>query len=163
MCQGVSQLLFPDQPSLCVVSNGAELIVVSKRLFLDRAGDACMRHVRATVSWAFFVVCLVCLFVWGFFVCFWFFAFPSYISGFHHRKLGLLCRLPCLFVCFVYFWDFLRSPAIYLGFTTVSWAFFVVCLVVFCWGFFVVCLLLFFAFPSYISGVHHFWVRFLRI
>ena len=30
------------------------------------------------------------------------------------------------------------------------------------WGLFV-CLGFFFAFPSYISGVHHFWVRFLRV
>ena len=41
-----------------------------------------------------------------------------------------------------------------------------VCLFCFCFfvclGFFLL-LLLFFAFPSYISGVHHFWVRFLRM
>ena len=26
-----------------------------------------------------------------------------------------------------------------------------------------VCIFFFFSFPSYISGVHHFWVRFLRM
>ena len=47
--QGVSQMLYPDQPSMCLVSNGAELVVLSKRLFLERANDACMRHIRQTV------------------------------------------------------------------------------------------------------------------
>ena len=48
--QGVSQMLYPDQPSMCLVSNGAELIVLSKRLFLERATDASMRHIRQTVG-----------------------------------------------------------------------------------------------------------------
>ncbi|KAK7507938.1 hypothetical protein BaRGS_00000903 [Batillaria attramentaria] len=33
---GVSQILYPDQPSTCLVSNGAECIVLSKKLFLER-------------------------------------------------------------------------------------------------------------------------------
>ncbi|KAK7112636.1 hypothetical protein V1264_012064 [Littorina saxatilis] len=45
---GVSQMFFPDQPSMCLVSNGAELIVLSKKLFLGKANDACMRHARQT-------------------------------------------------------------------------------------------------------------------
>ena len=38
-----------------------------------------------------------------------------------------------------------------------------VCLFVCLFFVVVVLLLFFFAFPSYISGVHHFWVRFLRM
>ena len=50
-----------------------------------------------------------------------------------YRRLGLLCMDAVLFFAFLTFFLFLV------------------------FGFF------FFAFPSYISGVHHFWVRFLRI
>ena len=53
--------------------------------------------------------------------------------------------------------------AIFLSFYFSKQGFFFglfVCFVVFV---FCCCCLFFFAFPSYISGVHHFWVRFLRM
>ncbi|XP_076461039.1 uncharacterized protein LOC143293722 [Babylonia areolata] len=45
---GVSQLVYPDQPSLSLVSNGAEVVILSKKLFLDHASEACIRHIRRT-------------------------------------------------------------------------------------------------------------------
>ena len=58
----------------------------------------------------------------------------------------------------------------YLGGSFVCFFFVVfvlfVCLFCFCCFFFLFFFLVvffFFAFPSYISGVHHFWVRFLRM
>ncbi|XP_048248593.1 uncharacterized protein LOC124151217 isoform X1 [Haliotis rufescens] len=45
---GVSNTIYPEQPSLSLVSNGAECIVLSKKLFLERSSEAGMRHVRHT-------------------------------------------------------------------------------------------------------------------
>ncbi|XP_012943635.2 uncharacterized protein LOC101845272 [Aplysia californica] len=47
---GVTPLLFPDQPSLSIVSNGAECLVLSKRLFMQFASEKCLRHLRQTES-----------------------------------------------------------------------------------------------------------------
>ncbi|XP_067672028.1 uncharacterized protein [Haliotis asinina] len=45
---GVSNMIYPEQPSLSLVSNGAECIVLSKKFFQERSSDANMRHVRHT-------------------------------------------------------------------------------------------------------------------
>ncbi|PVD38550.1 hypothetical protein C0Q70_01166 [Pomacea canaliculata] len=43
---GLSQVVYPDQPSVCLVSNGAECVVLSKRFFLDHASDTCVRQAK---------------------------------------------------------------------------------------------------------------------
>ncbi|KAL3877149.1 hypothetical protein ACJMK2_034898 [Sinanodonta woodiana] len=47
---GVSGLVFPDQPSFSVVSNGSECIMISKKLFLEKANDAVMMNLREIES-----------------------------------------------------------------------------------------------------------------
>ncbi|KAK3591740.1 hypothetical protein CHS0354_019509 [Potamilus streckersoni] len=47
---GVSSLIFPDQPSFSVVSNGSECIMISKKLFLEKANDAVMMNLREIES-----------------------------------------------------------------------------------------------------------------
>ncbi|XP_077870075.1 uncharacterized protein LOC144363027 [Saccoglossus kowalevskii] len=43
---GLADVLFDDQPSLSLVSNGAECIVISKRLFMDHASDDLITKLR---------------------------------------------------------------------------------------------------------------------
>ncbi|XP_041362226.1 uncharacterized protein LOC121378215 [Gigantopelta aegis] len=45
---GVSNMVYPEQPSLYLVSNGAECIVISKKFFLEKASEASMRYLRQT-------------------------------------------------------------------------------------------------------------------
>ncbi|KAH9495435.1 hypothetical protein Btru_015100 [Bulinus truncatus] len=45
---GIVQLVSFDEPSLSVVSNGAECLVISKKLFKTWASEKCWRHLRQT-------------------------------------------------------------------------------------------------------------------
>ncbi|RUS72699.1 hypothetical protein EGW08_019535, partial [Elysia chlorotica] len=47
---GLAPILFQDQSSLSVVSNGAECLVISKKLFLQWATEKCLRYLRQTES-----------------------------------------------------------------------------------------------------------------
>ncbi|GFN96344.1 cyclic nucleotide-binding domain-containing protein 2-like [Plakobranchus ocellatus] len=47
---GLAPILFPDQSSLSVISNGAECLVISKKLFLQWATEECLRFLRQTES-----------------------------------------------------------------------------------------------------------------
>ena len=48
--QGLSDLFFEDQPSMTLVSNGAECISIHKKLFEDYASHAFMTRIRGDVS-----------------------------------------------------------------------------------------------------------------
>ncbi|XP_059167745.1 uncharacterized protein LOC131949800 [Physella acuta] len=47
---GLAQCLFPEQPSMAVVSNGADCLMISKKLFLSHASPDMMRRLRVEVS-----------------------------------------------------------------------------------------------------------------
>ncbi|XP_013391621.1 cyclic nucleotide-binding domain-containing protein 2-like [Lingula anatina] len=47
---GLANIVFDDQPSLCIVSNGAECIMINKKFYLEHCPDALMRRLRTTVS-----------------------------------------------------------------------------------------------------------------
>ncbi|CAH1783796.1 unnamed protein product [Owenia fusiformis] len=46
---GLPQLIFPSQPSLCVVSNGAECILISKQLYMASASAELRTRLRKSV------------------------------------------------------------------------------------------------------------------
>ncbi|XP_013417241.1 uncharacterized protein LOC106178564 isoform X2 [Lingula anatina] len=45
---GVSSLVFPEQPSLSLVSNGADCILISKKAFMEHCDEKMMRYLRKT-------------------------------------------------------------------------------------------------------------------
>ncbi|RUS79937.1 hypothetical protein EGW08_012281, partial [Elysia chlorotica] len=47
---GLAQCLFCDQPSLCVVSNGADCLILNKKFFLDHCSSDLIRRLRVEVS-----------------------------------------------------------------------------------------------------------------
>ncbi|CAH3013636.1 unnamed protein product [Porites evermanni] len=47
-CFGVSSMVFDEQPSLSLVSNGAECIMISKKFFLSHCSDAIKRRLLVT-------------------------------------------------------------------------------------------------------------------
>ncbi|XP_025107834.1 uncharacterized protein LOC112572390 [Pomacea canaliculata] len=47
---GLSSLVFLDQPSLCLVSNGAECLLIKKRFYLDNCPPDLMRRLKVEVS-----------------------------------------------------------------------------------------------------------------
>jgi len=47
-CFGVSSMVFDEQPSLSLVSNGAECIMISKKFFLTHCSDAIKRRLLVT-------------------------------------------------------------------------------------------------------------------
>ena len=49
-CQGLSDLFFDNQPSMTLVSNGAECISISKKLFMEHASHAFVTRIREDVS-----------------------------------------------------------------------------------------------------------------
>ncbi|GFS03959.1 cyclic nucleotide-binding domain-containing protein 2-like [Elysia marginata] len=49
MVFGISDIFFEDQPSLILVSNGAECITVNKKLFMDNASHAFVTRLREDI------------------------------------------------------------------------------------------------------------------
>ncbi|XP_076469472.1 uncharacterized protein LOC143299864 [Babylonia areolata] len=47
---GLASLVFPDQPSLCLVSNGAECMFIDKRFYQDHCPPLLSRRLRTEVS-----------------------------------------------------------------------------------------------------------------
>ena len=48
--QGLTGVVFSDQPSLSLVSNGAECIVINKKFYLEHATEETLRGLRKEVS-----------------------------------------------------------------------------------------------------------------
>ena len=48
--QGLAALVFPDQPSLCLVSNGAECMFIDKRFYMDNCPPELSRRLKTEVS-----------------------------------------------------------------------------------------------------------------
>ena len=49
-CQGLSDLILGQNTSLCVVSNGADVILVNKQLYFEHASEGLLRRMRQDVS-----------------------------------------------------------------------------------------------------------------
>lgn len=47
---GISNLIYQDQPSMSVISNGAECIMISKKFFMEKKTDATMRSIYQSES-----------------------------------------------------------------------------------------------------------------
>lgn len=47
--KGISNLIYQDQPSMSVISNGAECIMISKKFFMEKKTDATMRSIYQSV------------------------------------------------------------------------------------------------------------------
>jgi hypothetical protein len=48
--QGLSDVILGQNTSLCVVSNGADVFLINKQLFLDHAPEALLRKMKQDVS-----------------------------------------------------------------------------------------------------------------
>ena len=48
--QGLAPLVLPDQPSLCLVSNGAECMLVDRRFYLAHCPPHLARRLQTQVS-----------------------------------------------------------------------------------------------------------------
>ena len=47
---GMEPHLYTNQPSLSLVSNGAECLMLKKKFYLENANEDCMKFLRETVS-----------------------------------------------------------------------------------------------------------------
>ena len=48
--QGLANVVFPDQPSFCLVSNGAECMLIDRRFYLDNCPPELSRRLKVEVS-----------------------------------------------------------------------------------------------------------------
>ena len=50
LLQGLTKHVFPEQAgTFCIVSNGAECIMISKKFFFDKANEAALHNLREVV------------------------------------------------------------------------------------------------------------------
>nr|KAG5711384.1 hypothetical protein BaRGS_006081 [Batillaria attramentaria] len=48
--RGLAPLVFPDQPSLCLISNGAECLMIKKKFYLDNCPQGLAQRLKVEVS-----------------------------------------------------------------------------------------------------------------
>lgn len=49
MLQGLCDIVLGEQPSFCVVSNGAEVILIDKEFYTEHVTDQILKELRAEV------------------------------------------------------------------------------------------------------------------